>query len=658
MTFVPETAIPTFDGSRASWLSLADRLLLGARPFASPTGALFNFPGPSSASGAWSDGMEGFARTFLLAAFRIAGSGGDDPADLLSRYREGLLAGVDPEGAERWPTIAERRQSVVEAASIAIALSETRTWLWELLTDDDRQRIVTWLAGIVGTSGYTNNWIWFQNIIEAFLAQVGGPWSADDLDRNLEIQEGLYVGDGWYSDGAGATGDRQSFDYYAGWAWHVYPLLQSRIRGVPMAEVHRERLAAFLGQARSLVGAHGAPLFQGRSLTYRFGMLAPFWSAAIAGVSPLASGETRALARRVTSYFLDAGAVDDRRLLSIGWHGEFLPIRQVYTSGSSTYWAAKGFLGLLLPADHPEWSTPEPETRPERPSVRVLESPGWLVIDTPEDGVVRVLNHGSDGFRGASGAPRADNPFYQRLSYSNTTAPELSPSAIAEPLECHIALVDEQGLPSHRDAIERVRLTERVAISRSRVHWLDTARADTASWASLRRGPRMTTASVVHGAREVRLAWWTPRVDVARPSAAAAGDEVWPDDPGPWRFRLGGWALPVDDSADAVDGVGGSATRSDGLTSVVVPLRGLDQVATHVREASNAFERRSVTPWASNSDPASVGEVIAALVVLGDPTVANVDAGTVAVTVADGVARVRWWDGRVDLVAEPGVMLR
>ncbi len=607
-------------------------------------------PGPSSASGAWSDGMEGFARTFLLAALRVAGAGGEDPHGLLERFRMGLVAGVDPGGPERWPTIAERRQAVVEAASIAIALSETRPWLWDRLDPRDQQHVVDWLAGVVGTTGYTNNWVWFQNVIEAFLAGVGGPWLQADLDRNAELQEALYIGDGWYSDGAGPAGVRQSFDYYAGWAWHVYPLLHSRIVGAPLARVHRERLEMFVEQAVDLIGSRGAPLLQGRSLTYRFGMLAPFWAAAIAGVSPLPAGATRALGTDVVSHFLDAGAVDDRGLLTIGWHREFLPLRQTYTSGSSPYWASKGFLGLLLPADDAEWTTTAELPARNGLTARALPAPGWIVVNTPDDGVVRVLNHGSDGFRGPAGAPRADNPFYQRAAYSNLTSPELSPDAIAHPLESHVALLDASGMPSHRDAIERLHLTETVAVSRSRVHWLDTATADAATWASLRRGPVVTIVSVVHGATELRLAWWTSPEVVERSPAALAADEVWPDDAGPWRFRMGGWPLPFTGAAPRT--AAGSAIRADGLQTTVLPVRGLDQARTTIRSGSNPFAEHSITPWAAQTDAAGAGEIVAALVVLSgsasdaDPSLLS----GIDIDAENQTLWIRWLDGLVDQV--------
>ncbi len=602
--------------------------------------------------------MEGFARTFLLAAFRVRGTGGADPHGLLDRFREGLIAGVDPAGPERWPTIAERRQAVVEAASVAIALSETRPWLWDRLSDHDRQRVVDWLAGVVGTAGYTNNWIWFQNIIEAFLAQVGGPVDQSDLDRNAEIAESLYIGDGWYSDGAGPTGVRQSFDYYAGWAWHVYPLLHSRIEGEPLARAHRDRLAAFIDQAKDLIGSRGAPLLQGRSLTYRFAMLAPFWAAAIAGVSALPPGATRALGTDVVSHFLDAGAVDERGLLPVGWHREFLPLRQLYTSGSSPYWASKGFLGLLLPSEHDEWtSTPQTVPPAERAgaTTRALVAPGWLVVNTHDDGIVRVLNHGSDGFRGPAGGVRTDNPFYQRVAYSNVTSPELSPAAIAAPLDSHVALLDVHGAPSHRDAIERVHLDDTVAVSRSRVHWLDTERADAAAWASLRRGPVVTTASVVHGIHELRIAWWTTAETDPRPVAALDGDSAWPDDPGPWRFRIGGWPVPFDGNAHVTDG---SATTAAGLATTVRGVHGFDTHGVETRDGSNPFAESSATPWAAQSSPSDAGQYVAALVVLSGAEVAPAHDASVLdaidVDVDVDTLRVRWADGTVDLVPTHG----
>ncbi|MFC8191612.1 DUF2264 domain-containing protein [Cellulomonas sp. NPDC057328] len=643
------------DDGRQRWLSVADDLLRAVRPYASPGHAQLALPGPVSASGAWSDGLEGYARTFLLAAFRVGGERGADPDGLLERYASGLAAGTDPASPERWPRMTERRQAVVEAASVAVALAETRPWLWDRLDEGVRQRVVDWFANIVGTSGYRNNWLWFQDVVEGFLAEVGGPWSQDDLDRNDALREDLYVGDGWYSDGRGRDGERQSFDHYAGWAWHLYPLLHARLRKRPLDAVHAQRLHAFLDQARHLVGTSGAPLLQGRSVTYRAAVLAPVWAGALAGATPLDPGETRTLASGVLEHFLAAGAVDARGLLPIGWHGPFPALRQLYSGGASPYWASKAFLGLLLPADHAVWTAPAPAVPAGPPEVVAMPAPGWLVVRTPRDGVVRVLNHGSDRVLEPTTAPRADDPFYRRLGYSTTTSPQLTRDAVAAPLESHTALLDAAGAPSHRDAVRRVHLGATSAVSRSDVHWLDVpgspAAADHAAWAGVRRGPALTTASVVHGVHELRLAWWRPAADdpVGRPDAAAA----WPADPGPWRAHLGGWPLAaaerddvrVERTADRV-----VLRRADGTLSAVRAVAGLDEPGVTWRDGADPFARWSATPWLRGTAPVAAGQVVAALVVLaGRPM--DVDLDVVAAVEARGAdVVVRWRDGRTDVV--------
>ncbi|WP_129667686.1 DUF2264 domain-containing protein [Phytoactinopolyspora endophytica] len=635
---------------RSHWEDLADRLLLAVRPYAGDGRALITLPGPTSASGLWSDGLEGFARTFLLAAFRVAGADGKDPHGLLAEYAEGLRRGTDPGSAERWPTMIERRQARVEAASIVIALSETRPWLWDQLDEGTRARVVDWLADIVGTTDYGNNWLWFQNVVESFLASVGGPWSQDDLDRNAELQERLYVGDGWYSDGAGRDGRLQSFDYYAGWAWHVYPLLDARIRGTGLAQTHRARMSAFLEQAALLVAPDGAPVLQGRSLTYRFAMLAPFWAGALADATPLSPGQTRAITSAVMQHFVDHSAIDDG-LLRIGWHREFPRIRQLYTGAGSPYWASKAFLGLLLPPDHPAWTAePESPLSWERDSITLLEAPGWLVQTTHDDGVVRVINHGSDRLPDPAAAPVPDDPFYRRQSYATHSAPQLLPETIAAPVESHTALLDAAGLPSHRGGIERVHLAATVAVSRCRPYWLDHggtgAAGDSASWASVRHGPTFTTASVVHGSVELRLAWIDADGDVRNDGTAAhrpANEESpWPSDPGPWRVRVGGWALAgepddlVVETSDA-EGEDGLAVgtpepdrhgdagergesrvrrRSDGLVSAVQGVRGLDDVGAVRLEGADPLGPSSVVPWARSTASVGPGEIVAALVTL------------------------------------------
>ncbi|SDU76872.1 DUF2264 domain-containing protein [Jiangella alkaliphila] len=635
---------------REGWLAAADRLLAAPRRHATPHHALIHLPGPASVSGHWSDGLEGFARTFLLAAFRLAGSQGADPDCLAGWYARGITAGVDPASPERWPRLSERRQARVEAASVAIGLHETREWIWDRLTDRTREQVVTWLAEIVGTSDYANNWIWFQNVVEAFLRSVGGPWEPADLERNLAAHDGWYAGDGWFTDGG-----TRNFDYYGGWAMHFYPVWYARICGdhadPDFVATTRDRLERYLLDAQYLVAADGAPVFQGRSLTYRFAVLAPFWAAAAAGAAEPEPGLTRRVADRVLAYFSGHGAPDERGLLPVGWHGAFARVRQNYSGAGSPYWASKGFAGLVLPPDHPAWTGPDGALPVERADVeRVVGPPGWVVSATRADGIVRVLNHGTDHAAGASGV--VDSPFYARHGYSSHAAPDLSQGRLQRPLDSHVALLDAAGNPSHRTPLRRVALdVDGLGLaSCSRAHWLDLSGDGGAAGEaqSVRVGPWLTTASLVRGGVEVRLARVDPVPDgFGRPGTAASDDPDGhrPIDRGPWRLHVGGWTIASDAAspASAVDGSRAQVRTADDLTSVVIGVAALDEAGSDESDGANPMGRWSAVPWARTSASVEPAVVHAAVVVLSGAYAG--DAARTSVTISGEQAVVTWADG-------------
>ncbi|WP_258563265.1 DUF2264 domain-containing protein, partial [Streptomyces phytophilus] len=543
----------TAAGDRARWERAADDLLLAVRPYATDEHSLIDLPGVPSVSGRLSDGLEGFARTFLLAAFRLAGAAGADPHDLAGWYAAGLAAGTDPHHPRRWPAFAECNQAKVEAASIALALHETRPWIWDRLPAKVQQRILDWLAPMVGDPMPGNNWVWFQGVTEAFARTAGGAWRQQDLDRTIALTDGWYAGDGWYSDGL-TGGERRNFDHYNGWAMHLYPLWFCRILGdaapAGLLDRYRTRLHRFLADQRLLYGANGSPVVQGRSLTYRHAALAPLWTGALFDATPLAPGETRALANRVLDHFTANGATDGRGLLTLGWHRPYRGILQAYSGPASPYWASKGFIGLALPPGHPVWTEPEAVPAVEQADfTRSLPAPRWLASGTAADGVVRVVNHGGD--HADPGRLHADDPCYARFAYSTHTAPETpgdptagdGSCADADPLDNAVVLLDPAGRASHRRPSARVSIGETTAVSRSRAHWP----ADTA-WdpfggpdCAYVPGPWLTVGSALRGSVEVRAVRVDPGAGDAPGEEGAAGHVL----------RVGGWALAVDPSAAA-----------------------------------------------------------------------------------------------------------
>ncbi|MGO4759778.1 DUF2264 domain-containing protein, partial [Streptomyces sp. 2MCAF27] len=199
---------------------------------------------------------------------------------LLERYAGGLAAGTDPHSPEAWPRPDQLGQAKVEAASIALVLQLTKPWLWDRLDDGVRERVVDWLGTVVGQPYPPINWVWFRIVVESFLREAGGPWSAADIEEDLAVHASLRRAGGWLSDG-----QERAFDHYTGWALHLYPLLWTHlfdVTGTPLCppalrETWAADLTRYLDDAVCLVGADGSPLLQGRSLTYRFAAAAPFW---------------------------------------------------------------------------------------------------------------------------------------------------------------------------------------------------------------------------------------------------------------------------------------------------------------------------------------------------------------------------------------------
>ncbi|WP_049574087.1 DUF2264 domain-containing protein, partial [Nonomuraea sp. SBT364] len=516
--------------TRDHWAALADRLLLAARPYSSASHARITFPGPPGGYGTAVDGLEGFARTFLAAGFRVAGENGRDPLGLMEWYARGLDAGTDPASPERWVRLDEHDQAKVEAASIALVLHLTRPWLWDRLDPSVQERVVAYLAPAIGSGYPPINWVWFQIVVEQFLASVGGPHSRTDLEAGLDLHESFVREDGWHADGA-----ERSYDHYAGWALQFYPVLWAEMAaGDPLAEARRpaylERLERYLHDAVHLVGADGSPLVQGRSLTYRFAAAAQFWAGARAGVGTPAPGLLRRAASGIARHFTEHGAPDEHGLLTLGWHHAWRPIAQSYSGPGSPYWAAKGLYGLALPAGHPVWTAVEEPLPVETGDFqRVMRAPGWLVTGTRADGLVRAVNHGTDHAR--PGAQLTDSPLYARLAYSTATAPVLAGEHADQPLDQSVTVLDEAGKPSHRTGfttlpLDRLPTGILTGGSRWQAHWVAPGPAvpdhGSGRGGTVRLGPWITVLSAVRGAWEVRLVHLT--------------------EPAP--LRLGGWPLP------------------------------------------------------------------------------------------------------------------
>ncbi|WP_083511307.1 DUF2264 domain-containing protein [Microbacterium sp. XT11] len=632
-----DRALSPYTGwTRTHWLTVADTVLEGARRHASPSGALVRYPGAPGGFGSHVDGLEGFTRTFMLAAFRIAGDP-DGTQALAERCARAIAAGVDRAHPERWPRPDEVDQAKVEAAALAVGLHLVRDAVWARLDETAQAQTIDYLASFIGGSRPPNNWAWFRLIVEQFLENVGGPFSDRDREEDFALLDSFDRDGGWIADGAG-----RSFDHYSGWALPFYPVIWAdMVAGDPRHAAriarYRARLDDYLDDALHLIGADGAPLIQGRSLTYRFATAGPAWAAAFTGGTRHDLGMLRRAASGQARHFVERGAPDAGGVLPLGWHRPWRAIAQDYSGPGSPYWAAKGMLGIALPADHPVWTATEAPLPIDRGDVaRVLTVPGWLVSGTASDGIVRVVNHGTD--HRIEGDLQPDAPLYAKLGYSTATAPVLAGDGVAHPVDGTVAILRD-GRPSHRSGFAVGELRDDrgtlLGASAAPAHWpLELVDApDTGVGAMAARtelGPLVEIASAVRSAWEVRF------VRVAG-AGLRDGDLL----------RIGGWAL----SSDTLAVSGGAGVTDGERSSRLIALHGLSAASgcVDLLDDVTPLAPRTAVPRITAPVPADRWAVVAVL--LG----AASDPPAVRAETTDSW-RIDWPDGAVTIV-EPGALV-
>ncbi|QOD02632.1 DUF2264 domain-containing protein [Pseudarthrobacter sp. BIM B-2242] len=396
---------------KQSALDLADVLLSAVIDRASTDGSI-HLPGKASKWGTASDGYEGVSRPLLLASFRLAGSPG------LPEWHDRLLDVIELGASNRggWPEADKLAQALVETASLALSLRIAPSRLFEPLSQGAKNSLIERFRRSLDVTPSENNWVMFPHVIADFLESIG---LSDEKTRRAiansrKYTESWYRGGGLYTDGSGRT-----FDYYNAWAFHFYlPLISHLGRDQSALELYGARLDEYWRFARNLVESSGAPVFFGRSLTYRFAIAAPFAVSALISPAVRDDGERGRIWSAVIEYFMSRGAVTGG-LLSVGWHGEYREMAQRYTGPASPYWASKAFAALLIPNQSEFWKQDAPEA--EARSEHAVSGVGLLA--TTRAKVAILHNHGSDHQKARVTAFFKDDPLYTRRSYSSRTVP-------------------------------------------------------------------------------------------------------------------------------------------------------------------------------------------------------------------------------------------
>ena len=330
--------------------------------------------------------MEGLSRA-LWGLFPLMASGDSSPFS--EKYISAIKIGTDPQSPGYWGDTAPYDQRLVEMAAYGLGLSLLQDRLTSLFTGRELDNLHAWLNQITDAQMPDSNWNYFAIMVQLGFKRAGLPYDQSAIDRRFALMDAYYLGEGWYSDGVG-----RPKDYYISMAFHFYGLIYATLSGdEARAEVLRERSRLFAQDFIYLSAADGASVPFGRSLTYRFAMVA-FWSAvAFSGLEVFTPGIVKGIVLRHLRWWQQQPITDRDGILTLGFACPNLAMCEDYNSPGSPYWALKTYLILALPASHPFWQAEE-QPLPVLAEKRVIPNAQQILMHSEQSAHVTLLTAG------------------------------------------------------------------------------------------------------------------------------------------------------------------------------------------------------------------------------------------------------------------------
>lgn len=330
--------------------------------------------------------MEGLSRA-LWGLFPLMAGGEGEPWS--EKYLDAIKLGTDPQSAGYWGETGPYDQRLVEMAAYGLGLSLLGDKLLERFTEREVMNLHAWLSQITDAQMPDSNWNYFAIMVQLGFKRAGLPYDQRAIDHRFALMDAYYLGDGWYSDGPG-----RPKDYYISMAFHFYGLIYATLSGdEARADVLRERSRLFAEDFIYWSAADGASVPFGRSLTYRFAMVA-FWSAvAFSGLEVFTPGIVKGIILRHLRWWQQQPMTDRDGILTLGFAYPNLAMCEDYNSPGSPYWALKTYLILALPEAHPFWLADE-EPLPALAEKHVIPHAQQILIHAEKSQHVTLLTAG------------------------------------------------------------------------------------------------------------------------------------------------------------------------------------------------------------------------------------------------------------------------
>ncbi|WP_313825096.1 DUF2264 domain-containing protein [Leclercia sp.] len=318
--------------------------------------------------------MEGLSRV-LWGLFPLLAAGDSTPFS--DKYIAAIKQGTDPQSAGYWGEAGPYDQRLVEMAAYGLGLALLQDKLTERFSERELMNLHAWLNQITDATMPDSNWNYFAIMVQLGFKRAGLPYDQQAIDRRFAMMDAYYLGEGWYSDGPG-----RPKDYYISMAFHFYGLIYATLSGdEARAKVLRQRSRLFAEDFIYMSAADGASVPFGRSLTYRFAMVA-FWSAvAFSGLEVFTPGIVKGIVLRHLRWWHQQPITDRDGILTLGFAYPNLAMCEDYNSPGSPYWALKTYLILALPESHPFWQADE-QPLPALAEKRVIPHAQQILIHT------------------------------------------------------------------------------------------------------------------------------------------------------------------------------------------------------------------------------------------------------------------------------------
>ncbi|KAF9698833.1 hypothetical protein EKO04_003129 [Ascochyta lentis] len=367
--------------------------------------------------------VEGFARPLWGLAALLAGGSEYAATD---KFVEGLVNGTDPESPGFWGYMEDIDQRMVEACPIGFTLAVANKQFWDPLTDKQKKNVETWLGSMNGKEMPNTNWLWFRVFANLGLAKNGANWNKDLVKSDIKQLNTFYRGDGWSNDG---PEHYRQMDYYSGsFAIQYLQLLYAKLAAdidPEQASEYKERARLYAQDFVHYFDPEGRAITFGRSLTYRFAMVAFWGSLAFADVelpAPLSWGVVKGIwLRNLRWWTTQPDIFQSNGMLTLGYSYPNTYLAENYNSPGSPYWSMLAFAPLAAPKDHPFWQAKEePHPYANERIARPLKHPRQIVVRS-----------GGHSFLLSSGqschyAIKNSNAKYGKFAYSSAFAYSVS----------------------------------------------------------------------------------------------------------------------------------------------------------------------------------------------------------------------------------------